>query len=152
MWKTLGGRIPLIIDAGPTERGLESTIVAATDGRLRLLRRGPIEVEGAIEADGTGIEAPGQLASHYAPSKPLRLNAAEAEADEFLIGFDEVRRRRELKPVRQSRGSRSPTVRTASCRRQVQRSHVSPWLQCPIMDLARPSMTGFAVRLLRAVM
>ena len=88
--KTLGGRIPLIIDAGPTERGLESTIVAATDGRLRLLRRGPIEVAGAIEAAGTSIEAPGQLASHYAPSKPLRLNAVEAQADEFLIGFGEV--------------------------------------------------------------
>ena len=88
--KTLGGRIPLIVDAGPTERGLESTIVAATDGRLRLLRRGPIEVEGVIEAESGGIEAPGQLASHYAPSKPLRLNAVEAEADEFLIGFGEV--------------------------------------------------------------
>jgi L-threonylcarbamoyladenylate synthase len=80
----------LIVDAGPTERGLESTIVAATDGRLRLLRRGPIEVEGVIEAESGGIEAPGQLASHYAPSKPLRLNAVEAEADEFLIGFGEV--------------------------------------------------------------
>ena len=88
--KTLGGRIPLIVDAGPTERGLESTIVAATGGRLRLLRRGPIQVEGAIEVGSGDIEAPGQLASHYAPSKPLRLNVVEAEADEFLIGFGEV--------------------------------------------------------------
>jgi L-threonylcarbamoyladenylate synthase len=88
--KSLGGRIPLIIDAGPTERGLESTIVAATDGLLRLLRSGPIEVENAVEAESVGIEAPGQLASHYAPSKPLRLNAAEAAANEFLIGFGEV--------------------------------------------------------------
>src|SRR3954451_4184003 len=39
--KSLGGRIPLILDSGPTERGLESTIVAATGGPLRLLRRGP---------------------------------------------------------------------------------------------------------------
>ncbi len=36
---------------------------------------------------GGKIEAPGQLASHYAPSKPLRLNAGSAHADEFLIGF-----------------------------------------------------------------
>ncbi len=36
------------------------------------------------------IEAPGQLASHYAPGKPLRLDAREARADEFLIGFGEV--------------------------------------------------------------
>jgi L-threonylcarbamoyladenylate synthase len=43
-------------------------------------------------AEGTGgpIEAPGQLASHYAPSKPLRLHASSAEGDEFLIGFGRV--------------------------------------------------------------
>lgn len=88
--KSLDGRIPLIVDAGPTERGLESTIVAATDGQIRLLRRGPIEVPGAIEAETGEIEAPGQLASHYAPSKPLRLNAAEPTQDEFTIGFGKV--------------------------------------------------------------
>jgi len=87
--KSLGGRIPLVIDDGPTERGLESTIVAATDGDLRLLRRGPIEVA-AIESTSGTIEAPGQLASHYAPSKLLRLNAEKAEADEFLIGFGPI--------------------------------------------------------------
>ena len=88
--KSLGGRIPLIVDAGPTERGLESTIVAATGGELRLLRRGPIEIAEAAEDESGEIEAPGQLASHYAPSKPLRLNASTAEDDEFLIGFREV--------------------------------------------------------------
>jgi L-threonylcarbamoyladenylate synthase len=87
--KSLGGRIPLIIDGGATERGLESTIVAATDGSLRLLRRGPIEVD-AEEASGGTIEAPGQLASHYAPSKPLRLGATSSGDDEYLIGFGEV--------------------------------------------------------------
>jgi L-threonylcarbamoyladenylate synthase len=96
--KTLGGRIPLIVDAGPTERGLESTIIAATDGQLRLLRSGPIEVEDAVEVESGGIEAPGQLASHYAPSKPLRLNAVEAEADEFLIGFGDVNGTASLSP------------------------------------------------------
>jgi L-threonylcarbamoyladenylate synthase len=84
--KSLGGRIPLVIDGGPTRRGIESTIVAATGGPLRLLRRGPIDVD-AAPASGSAIEAPGQLASHYAPSKPLRLNAESTEADEFLIGF-----------------------------------------------------------------
>lgn len=88
--RSLGGRIPLIIDAGKTERGLESTIVAITDGRTRLLRRGPLEVSGTIEASGDAIEAPGQLASHYAPSKPLRLGARSGEDDEFLIGFGPV--------------------------------------------------------------
>jgi len=89
VFKSLGGRIPLIIDGGPTQRGIESTIVAATDGPLRLLRPGPIEVD-AERTARSAIEAPGQLESHYAPSKPLRLNAAEADPDEFLIGFGHV--------------------------------------------------------------
>jgi L-threonylcarbamoyladenylate synthase len=84
--KSLGGRIPLIVDAGPTERGLESTIVAATGGPLRLLRPGPVAVE-AVPVSGETIEAPGQLANHYAPSKPLRLGAPKAEPDEYWIGF-----------------------------------------------------------------
>jgi L-threonylcarbamoyladenylate synthase len=84
--KSLGGRIPMIIDGGATERGLESTIIAATGGPLRLLRPGPIDVK-AEPASTARIEAPGQLASHYAPSKPLRLNANAAGLDEYLIGF-----------------------------------------------------------------
>ena len=87
--KSLGGRIPLTIDGGATQRGIESTIVAATDGPLRLLRPGPIQVDAAPAAKDR-IESPGQLASHYAPSKPLRLNAMEAGQDEYLIGFGET--------------------------------------------------------------
>jgi len=96
--KSLGGRIPLIVDAGPTQRGIESTIIAATGGPLRLLRRGPIEIAGAIEETGKAIEAPGQLASHYAPSKPLRLNATDAAEDEFLIGFRTIAGNANLSP------------------------------------------------------
>jgi L-threonylcarbamoyladenylate synthase len=84
--KSLGGRIPLILDSGPAQRGIESTIVAATGGPLRLLRRGPVEVD-AETSDSGQIEAPGQLASHYAPSKPLRLSVTDAADDEYLIGF-----------------------------------------------------------------
>jgi len=87
--KSLGGRIPLIIDGGATERGLESTIVAATGGPLRLLRPGPVIIDAELAECGR-IEAPGQLASHYAPSKPVRLNASTAEQGEYLIGFGEV--------------------------------------------------------------
>jgi L-threonylcarbamoyladenylate synthase len=86
---SLGGRIALIIDAGLTERGLESTIVAASGGNLRLLRPGPVHVD-AERSPPERVEAPGQLASHYAPSKPLRLNVTEREADEFLIGFARI--------------------------------------------------------------
>lgn len=95
---TLGGRIPLILDSGATEHGLESTIVAVEAGRLRLLRPGPIPAEALalaaglpIEyADNGAIEAPGQLSSHYAPAKPLRLEARSARAGEWLIGFGDV--------------------------------------------------------------
>ena len=86
---SLNGRIPLVIDGGATQRGIESTIVAADGGRLRLLRRGPIEIH-AKESSSRRIEAPGQLASHYAPRKPLRLDATEAKDGEFLIGFGPV--------------------------------------------------------------
>jgi L-threonylcarbamoyladenylate synthase len=86
---SLKGRIPLVIDGGATQRGIESTIVAATGGRLRLLRRGPIHID-AVEARGSKIEAPGQLASHYAPNKPLRLDVSEAKDGEYLIGFGPV--------------------------------------------------------------
>lgn len=88
--RSLGGRIPLILDGGPCERGLESTIVAATGGSLRLLRPGPAEVD-ADPAPAGRIEAPGQLASHYAPSKPLRLGVVDADSDEYLIGFGPVK-------------------------------------------------------------
>jgi L-threonylcarbamoyladenylate synthase len=84
--KSLGGRIPLILDSGPTPRGLESTIVAATDGSLRLLRPGPVAIAAELD-QSERIEAPGQMARHYAPSKPLRLNATEAAPDEYWIGF-----------------------------------------------------------------
>ena len=74
----LGGRIPLIIDAGSTPHGLESTIVAMESGRLRVLRDGPVTREELTQfapvveaARGENPEAPGQLASHYAPRTPL---------------------------------------------------------------------------------
>jgi L-threonylcarbamoyladenylate synthase len=88
----LGGRIPLIVDAGPTGHGLESTIVAVDEDSVRLLRPGPIADLGISLApvrDGP-VEAPGQLASHYAPRKPLRLDAAERRRGEWLIGFGGV--------------------------------------------------------------
>jgi L-threonylcarbamoyladenylate synthase len=79
----LGGRIPLILDAGPAAHGLESTIVAPETSGLRILRLGPITKEQleAFAPVNSGDEpterpeAPGQLKSHYAPSKRLTLLA-----------------------------------------------------------------------------
>ncbi len=90
---SLGGRIPLILDGGATAHGLESTIVAVAGGDVRLLRPGPITAEelGAVAGPAPDrIVAPGQLASHYAPAKSLRLDATEAQPDEWLIGFGAV--------------------------------------------------------------
>lgn len=93
---SLAGKIALVIDDGPCSEGLESTIVQ-TGVTPRLLRPGPITaaaitaVLGQALAHATGgIIAPGQLASHYAPTKPLRLNATEARHDEWLIGFGPI--------------------------------------------------------------
>jgi L-threonylcarbamoyladenylate synthase len=93
---SLGEAAGLVIDDGPTEAGLESTIVMPGD-RPRLLRPGPVTAE-AVEAvlgraladAGDGISAPGMLASHYAPGKPVRLGATGARPGEWLIGFGAV--------------------------------------------------------------
>jgi L-threonylcarbamoyladenylate synthase len=99
----LAGRIPIIVDGGPTEHGIESTIVAVEGERLRLLRAGPVTPEqiadrlragrrGPEAADGGSEfllqveeslllkpQAPGQLKSHYAPRTPLALVENSAE-------------------------------------------------------------------------
>jgi L-threonylcarbamoyladenylate synthase len=87
---SLDGRIPLVIDGGATAHGLESTIVAFTGGPPRLLRPGPVDVPDAATAQTAQVEAPGMLASHYAPAKPLRLRATERRNGEWLIGFGPV--------------------------------------------------------------
>ncbi|MBU2588107.1 MAG: threonylcarbamoyl-AMP synthase [Alphaproteobacteria bacterium] len=87
---SLDGRIDLVLDGGACAAGVESTIVAVrADGSIAELRPGPLQIcaQAASEGNGARIEAPGQLASHYAPGKPVRLNATHAEADEFWIGF-----------------------------------------------------------------
>ena len=105
--RSLGGRIPLIVDDGPTSLGLESSIVGIFGDEIRLLRPGPISVEqlneiaGPVELarSGNRINAPGQLLSHYAPSKPLRLEAETGESDEWLIGFGAVAGDANLSPT-----------------------------------------------------
>lgn len=96
--RSLADKAPMILDGGPCQDGVESTILAIRADGFQLLRPGPIALE-ALEAftglknkqiQQAKIEAPGQLASHYAPSKPLRLNAPSAEPDEYHIGFGRV--------------------------------------------------------------
>ena len=94
----LGSAVPMILDGGPCSAGLESTIVAVRDNGWQILRPGPVtaaDIERVLgtkplAASGNNIEAPGQLASHYAPSKVVRLNAIEPERGEWHIGFGAV--------------------------------------------------------------
>ncbi|MEQ1498395.1 MAG: L-threonylcarbamoyladenylate synthase [Novosphingobium sp.] len=93
---SLAGKIALVLDGGACAAGLESSIAALrSDGSWQLLRPGPITAAQIGQVLGCApdairearIEAPGQLASHYSPGKPVRLNADGGAQDEFLIGF-----------------------------------------------------------------
>ncbi len=96
----LGARIALILDAGPSEVGLESTIVKVDGDAVQLLRPGGLAAED-IEAfigqkleridQRSAIEAPGMLASHYAPAAGVRLNVHEVREGEALLAFGPVR-------------------------------------------------------------
>ena len=91
----LGMRIALVADGGATSVGLESTIVKAGPDGVRILRPGGVtahEIEAALRTavlrgGAAGIEAPGMLASHYAPDAALRLDAAEVKPGEALLAF-----------------------------------------------------------------
>ena len=95
----LGEAVALVLDAGPCEVGLESTIVSLANGRPKLLRPGGISAD-VIEAElgeeldraasGDPITAPGMLASHYAPHVPVRLNARSVERGEALLTFGDA--------------------------------------------------------------
>jgi L-threonylcarbamoyladenylate synthase len=80
VFEELSGRIPLILDAGPTAVGLESTIVRIDANSIVILRQGAVSEESLAEIAPTQelppsqkILAPGQMASHYAPDKLVYL-------------------------------------------------------------------------------
>ena len=97
--ESLGNRVRLILDGGPCKVGLESTVLDLTTSTPTLLRPGgatreaietvigPIALSDAIPSGSAAHKSPGQLASHYAPSQPVRLNAASVAADEGLLAF-----------------------------------------------------------------
>jgi L-threonylcarbamoyladenylate synthase len=92
----LRGRIAAVLDSGSCRVGVESTVLDLSGARPVLLRHGGVTIE-AIEAVAGPIErapplphvlrGPGQLLSHYAPSLPVRMDAAAAAADEALLAF-----------------------------------------------------------------
>ncbi len=91
----LGAKIKLVVDGGATPVGLESTIVKVEGSTVRLLRPGGVaatDIEAVIgmklqRGATAGIEAPGMLASHYAPGAAVRLNAQSVGVGEALLAF-----------------------------------------------------------------
>jgi len=102
----LGDAVPLVLDGGPCDVGLESTVLEVNAAEIRLLRAGGISVEeiervvGPIERAniprGNKPLAPGQLAHHYAPRKPLRFLMRSEEpphaSDAGWLAFGAIRR------------------------------------------------------------
>ena len=97
--ESLGDRVKLILDGGPCEVGLESTVLDLTTATPTLLRPGgatreaieavigPVALSHAVPSGNAAHKSPGQLASHYAPARPVRLNATSVTADEGLLAF-----------------------------------------------------------------
>lgn len=99
----LKGRIDMILDAGPSNVGIESTVIDCTGEEPIILRPGGISSEAACKTlrrpllEGSNLDessaaldaphSPGQLASHYAPQARLRLNVSTPEPGEALLAF-----------------------------------------------------------------
>lgn len=92
---SLGGAVDIILDGGPSQVGLESTVVSFLEDTPRLLRPGGIarkQIEACLGVvlalpEAGPLHAPGQLESHYAPRAALRLDATEPQAEETYLGF-----------------------------------------------------------------
>ena len=90
-----GSELSIILDGGPSQIGLESTVIDLTTDEPVLLRPGGISrerLENKIGKVGvatleTPLKSPGMLDRHYAPTTPLRLEAKAAELGEILLGF-----------------------------------------------------------------
>ncbi len=92
--ESLGGSTAMILDGGACAVGLESTIIDTTTDPPSLLRPGGlpapeiVAVIGWLEQQRNGaVRAPGMLKRHYAPSRPLRLDAKSAAPGEVLLAF-----------------------------------------------------------------
>lgn len=94
----LDDAVDLILDGGPCSVGVESTVVDVSGEQPVLLRpggvaRGELEaVVGPLAAVGRDdtVRSPGQLASHYAPRRPVRLDAGDPAPDEAFLAFGDV--------------------------------------------------------------
>ncbi len=89
----LGDKVDLILDGGPCQSGVESTVISLIGDQPALLRPGALsrlEIEastGPLAAPSGEIVSPGMMRRHYAPNAKLRLNVTKPESDEAYLGF-----------------------------------------------------------------
>ena len=92
-----GANVSLILDAGQTAHGVESTVIDATGSEPVLLRPGAVTAEAIADIVGVvpkptqpitrSPTSPGQLESHYAPNCQVRLNAVSVASHEHYLAF-----------------------------------------------------------------
>lgn len=100
VYDSLGDHVDLILDGGPAQVGVESTVLDLSTDIPTILRHGGITLEDLSEllgevrcalSDDDAPKSPGMLSSHYAPHLPMRLNALEATSQEAFLTFGDER-------------------------------------------------------------
>jgi L-threonylcarbamoyladenylate synthase len=148
VFEELGSRIPLILDAGPTTIGLESTIVRVHPDKIEILRQGPVSEEDMAEiapinasVASEKIEVPGQTASHYAPEKPVHFFGADTvgpnSQDDALICWGPIRHGEYFSVVRslsETRDLRVAAQRLFSLLREVDRLDIGQIFIDPVPE------------------
>jgi len=138
-----GDGLPLLLDAGPSPVGIESTIVALTGAEPALLRPGGVpreEIEAALgerlaEPRSGVVAAPGMLASHYAPAAPVRLDVEEVRAGEALLAFG---------PDLPAGSDRAAMIRNLSPRGDLGEAAANLFAHLRALDAARPAAIAAA--------
>lgn len=98
--ESLGDAVDLIVDGGECTVGLESTVVDLCGARAAILRHGAVTREqlggvlgpiddASVPDPGAAPRSPGQIAKHYAPSIPVRINATDVRPNEAFVAFGE---------------------------------------------------------------
>ena len=140
----LGDKVAMVLDGGPCSIGVESTVLSLVGATPQLLRPGGVsraEIEAVLETGveigpdpgddaAAGLRSPGQLASHYAPGLPVRVNAIDLRPGEALLAFG---------PTHLS----APTMLNLSPAGDVTEAAAN--LFAMLRDLDRPGPAGIAV-------
>jgi L-threonylcarbamoyladenylate synthase len=99
--ESLGDKVDMILAAGSSSVGVESTVVDLSEDQVVVLRPGAVTAEEIAETLGEKViyesgdaakpKSPGLLLKHYAPKIPLRMNAIDLQPGEALLGFNSIR-------------------------------------------------------------